>query len=95
MAKDYLKKEPSKLEKYTEYRMQAIEHDLINLQRQVSTIARIMKISPDDFIKGLNDTEGYKTFIEDLNKAYTKYQETNPKPAATPTDPINPEPNEE
>jgi hypothetical protein len=89
MAKDFQKKEPSKYEKYVEYRFQAIEHDLVNLQRQVTTVARIVKMAPEDFIKGMNDTEGYKKFIDDLNKAYDKFREANPVPAADPASPVN------
>lgn len=78
MTKDYQQKEPTKFEKYVEYRFQTMEQDLINLQRQISTIARLTKLNPEDFIKGLNDGEAYKKFIEDLNNAYTKFREANP-----------------
>lgn len=75
MSKDYQKKEPSQLEKYIDYRFNRIEHDLVVLQRQVTTIARMMKLEASGFIKGMNEMEATQKYIEEMNTEFKKQQE--------------------
>jgi hypothetical protein len=82
MGKDFLKKEPSQMEKYIDYRFNRIEHDLIVLQRQVTTIARLMKLEASGFIQGMNEMEATQKYIEQMNEEFKKQQEEMQKLAA-------------
>jgi hypothetical protein len=75
MASDYQEKEKSKLEKYIDYRFDQIDYNLFNLQRQVMALAKLMNISPEQFMEAVADGEAVQKYLNELNEAFKRQQE--------------------
>jgi 23S rRNA U2552 (ribose-2'-O)-methylase RlmE/FtsJ len=73
--KDYLQKKPSKLEQTMGRQLETIHYDLINLQRQITAVARSLNIKPEEFVQRMNETKETQDYLNTLNDEYKKLQD--------------------